>query len=82
MPPQAIEVWAGNHPASLRLLKRIQPQQPSKEKPAYLTGYNVTFHPVNVKILKVIVMPVSKLPLWHKGKGDKGWVFADEIFLN
>jgi hypothetical protein len=82
MPPQTIEVWGGNNLASLRLLKRIQPEQPEKEKPAYLTGYDVTFQPLKVKILRVIVTPVSKLPSWHKGKGTKGWAFADEIFLN
>jgi hypothetical protein len=24
----------------------------------------------------------SKLPPWHRGKGDKGWIFVDEVFLN
>ena len=82
MPPQEIEVWGGNHPASLRLLKRIQPQQPSKEKPGYLTGYDLNFQHTKVKILKVIVMPLSKLPPWHKGNKEKGWTFVDEILLN
>jgi hypothetical protein len=27
-------------------------------------------------------VPVSKLPAWHPGKGDKGWVFTDEVFVN
>ncbi|MEP6947830.1 MAG: chitobiase/beta-hexosaminidase C-terminal domain-containing protein [Ginsengibacter sp.] len=82
MPPQMIEVWGGDNLASLRLLKRIQPEQPLKEKPAYLTGYDATFQPVKMKIFKIIVVPVPKLPSWHKGKGDKGWAFVDEIFLN
>ncbi len=82
MPPQEIEVWGGNSSASLHLLKRIQPQQPSKEKPAYLTGYDISFKTLHFKILKLIVKPVSKLPSWHRGKGDKGWIFSDEIFLN
>ncbi len=83
MPPQQIEVWGGNNKTSLRLLKRINPQQPSKEKPAYLMGYDVNFPPANAKILKIIVTPLPKLPLWHKGKkGDKSWAFVDEIFLN
>jgi len=30
----------------------------------------------------VVVVPVGKLPAWHPGKGDKGWAFVDEIFLN
>ncbi len=82
MPPQMIEVWGGSRPGSLHLLKRLQPEQPTSEKPAYLTGYTAAFKSSPVKILKVIVTPVTKLPPWHKGKGDKGWAFADEIFLN
>ena len=82
MPPQEIEVWGGKDVASLHLLKRLQPQQPTKEKPAYLAGYDVSFKTANIKILKVIAKPVSKLPVWHKGKGDKGWVFVDEVFVN
>jgi uncharacterized membrane protein len=82
MPPQEIEVWGGKNKSSLHLLKQLQPEQPSKEKPAYLTGYDVNFHVADVKILKLILKPVSKLPVWHRGKGDKGWIFVDEVFLN
>ncbi len=32
--------------------------------------------------LKVVATPVERLPKWHKGKGEKGWIFIDEIFLN
>ena len=82
MPPQEIEVWGGKDMASLHLLKRLQPAQPTKEKPPYLIGYDVSFHSSELKILKVIVKPLAKLPSWHKGKADKGWVFVDEIFFN
>jgi hypothetical protein len=82
MPPQEIEVWGGKDKASLHLLKRIQPEQPVKEKPAFLTGYDVNFNPSEIKVLKLILKPVPKLPVWHRGKGDKGWIFVDEVFLN
>ena len=82
MPPQEIEIWGGNNKASLHLLKSLRPEQPSKVAPIYLTGYDVSFHRAEIKIIKVILKPVSKLPVWHKGKGDKGWIFTDEIFLN
>lgn len=82
MPPQEIEVWGGETISSLRLLKRLQPVQPKKEAPLYTTGYDVDFQKSTLKVLKLIVKPVSKLPSWHKGKGDKGWFFTDEVFLN
>lgn len=82
MPPQEIEVWGGKDKASLHLLKRMQPEQPVKEKPAYLTGYDVNFNSSEIKILKLILKPLPKLPVWHRAKGDKGWIFVDEVFLN
>jgi uncharacterized membrane protein len=82
MPPHSIEVWGGDTPATLRLLKRIAPVQPAKEKPGFVQGYDVRFTPAKASVLKVVVKPVAKLPAWHRGKGDKGWVFVDEIFVN
>jgi uncharacterized membrane protein len=82
MPPQQLEVWAGNDLAHLRLVKKINPAQPDKVAPGYLKGYDLSFEPVKEKFIKVVVVPVPKLPLWHRGKGDKGWIFVDEIFLN
>ena len=82
MPPQEIEVWGGKDKSSLHLIKHLQPEQPTKERPPYLQGYDITFHPSDIKILKVILKPVPKLPVWHRGKGDKGWIFVDEVFVN
>jgi hypothetical protein len=82
MPPQEIEVWGGSNISSLRLLKRLHPVQPSKKAPLYTTGYDMDFQKSTVHVLKLIVKPVSKLPAWHPGKGDKGWFFTDEVFLN
>ncbi|MEP7144475.1 MAG: chitobiase/beta-hexosaminidase C-terminal domain-containing protein [Ferruginibacter sp.] len=82
MPPRQVEVWAGNDPGHLRLLKKIIPEQPVKAGPGYMKGYELNFPPVKEKYMKVVVIPVSKLPLWHNGKGDRGWIFVDEIFLN
>lgn len=82
MPPQQLEVWAGKDLTHLRLIKKMNPEQPVKESPAYLKGYELNFAPVMENYIKVVVAPVAKLPLWHKGKKDKGWIFVDEIFVN
>jgi uncharacterized membrane protein/mono/diheme cytochrome c family protein len=82
MPPQQVEVWAGSKPSQLHLVKKIKPAQPQKSEPGYMKGYELTFNPVKEKYLKVVVVPVKKLPEWHRGKGDKAWAFVDEIFLN
>ena len=82
MPPLSIEVWGGASPGSLKLLKRVQPTQPKAEVPLYLTGFECNFNPTAVQCIKIVAVPVGNLPAWHRGKGDKGWLFADEIFVN
>lgn len=82
MPPVSIEVWGGDDAGHLKKLSFITPQQPVKSQPAYSKAFELSFTPVSLKYLKVITVPVSKLPVWHPGKGDKGWVFIDEVFVN
>lgn len=82
MPPLQIEVWAGDDEVHLKLIRKMNPEQPTKDASGYLKGYELTFAPTTAKCMKVAVLPVSKLPQWHRGKGDKGWAFVDEIFLN
>lgn len=82
MPPLSIEVWGGDDPKKLNLLNRTTPEQPIMVKAAYQKGYEVKFNPISIKYIKVIANPVSKLPHWHPGKGEKAWIFTDEIFVN
>ena len=82
MPPVSIEVWGGAGPGALRPLARLVPDTAKAPGSAYLTPYDLSFHPVKVSCIKVVVTPVAKLPEWHGEKGKKGWVFVDEIFVN
>ena len=82
MPAAEIQVWGGSNPKKLVLLKKLNPQQPEKVgMPGYRIGFNCTFETRKVSVLKIVLKPVKKLPPWHPGKGDLGWVFVDEIFL-
>jgi len=82
MPPLSLEVWGGDDPKQLKLIKRIAPPQPAKMQPAYLKAYDLKFKTITARYLKLIVNPVAKLPKWHPGKGQKGWFFADEVIVN
>ena len=82
MPPESVQVWGGDDPKRLRLLGEIRPKQPGKQVPPSMKNFECKFKPVSVKYVKVIAYPVGRLPAWHPGKGDKGWVFVDEILVN
>jgi hypothetical protein len=52
-------------------------------KPADL-GYTVLKIPIVRNLMqnfKVKIYPVKSLPEWHGGKGNKGWVFLDEVWV-
>lgn len=82
MPPRTVEVWGGPTLSSLRLLQRNAPTQPTRIASNARTALQLTFPSTTVRYLKVKATPVSPLPAWHPGKGDKGWVFVDEVFVN
>lgn len=84
LPPAEIEIWGGDDKNKLRLLKKMTPQQPTKDElnTVRIEGINVDIGPSAYKYYKVVAKNVSKLPSWHPGKGDKAWIFIDEIFFN
>jgi hypothetical protein len=82
MPPASIEIWGGNDPSRLKLLGQVKPQQPGKEIPSAKKNFECKFKPVTVKYIRVVAIPVAKLPAWHRGKGDKAWIFMDELLVN
>jgi uncharacterized membrane protein len=81
-PPVKVEIWGGNERSGLHLLGSLQPEQPLKAVPAYLDSYELHFAPTSVRYLRVVALPVDKLPDWHQGKGQNGWIMTDEIFVN
>lgn len=82
MPPVRIEVWGGNDRNRLILLQKHIPEQPVKTATKYLKTFELSFPSQQLKYLKIVAVPVPKLPSWHRGKGDRGWVMADEIGVN
>lgn len=82
MPAQLVEIWGGDDRKNLKLLGRLTPEQPRKIQPAFMKGFECKFNPATVKYIKIIATPVGKLPAWHPGKGDKAWIFIDEVLVN
>ncbi|RPD43167.1 c-type cytochrome domain-containing protein [Chitinophaga barathri] len=81
-PPQRLEIWGGANPDKLTLLKTIHPVMPGKDTPPAYNPLECKFSGKEVSCLKVVAVPVPKLPSWHEGKGKKAWVFVDEVLIN
>ncbi|MEP6682299.1 MAG: FN3 associated domain-containing protein [Parafilimonas sp.] len=81
-PPAQVEVWGGNNRNNLKLLSKINPEQPNEKSGQENLAVKCSFNKTSVSYIKLLVTPVKSLPVWHAGKGEKAWVFVDEIFVN
>lgn len=82
-PPEKIMVWGGMQPNNLSLLATITPEQPTKDMTAAKSlALQCSFKPTQLKYIKFTAYNVKSLPQWHAGKGQKAWVFMDEVFVN
>ena len=81
MPPQKIEVWAGKDSLHLKLVKTFFPEQPTKYEPDRIEAHRLLLNG-EFGCIRLIVSPVKKLPPWHGSKGEKAWIFLDEVFFN
>jgi Fn3 associated len=81
LPPEKIEVWAGKDTLHMSIIATLKPLQPAKYEPDKIEAQIL---PINGSYgcFKVIVYPVKKIPRWHTSKGEKAWIFLDEIFFN
>jgi uncharacterized membrane protein/Leucine-rich repeat (LRR) protein len=82
LPAKELQVWGGNSVSDLTLLKTIMPTQPTFVEQFKTKGFECSFNPKQVRVLKVVGKSVQVLPTWHPGKGDKAWFFVDEVFVN
>ena len=54
----------------------------TEKDPNGLHEHQLTFAPVETRYVRVIVQSEQKIPAWHGGKGNPGFLFVDEITLN
>lgn len=82
-PPVKLEVWGGMESDKLKLLGTQKPTMPTeKESSDGEKLFEVSFQSTPLRYIKVVAVPIAKLPAWHPQKGQKGWVFMDEVLVN
>jgi hypothetical protein len=81
-PPAQVEVWGGTNKNNLKLLSKLNPEQPTEKSGDENLAVKCSFNKTSVSCIKLLLTPVRHLPAWHQGKGEKAWVFIDEVFVN
>jgi hypothetical protein len=49
--------------------------------PSGKTDYQILVNQ-KCRYIQLVITPLSRLPDWHPGKGNAGWVFLDEIIIH
>jgi uncharacterized membrane protein len=81
-PPQEVQVLAGNTTDDLKIIREMQPMQPTGYAPTGVIPLSISLPgDVPYRYYKLIAKPVAKLPTWHNSKGERGWLFVDEVFF-
>jgi uncharacterized membrane protein len=80
MPPETLEVWTGTTDGNLKLYKRMVIEQPTKYEQNEHGSVTISLDKP-ASIIKLVGNPVSKLPAWHYGKGQKGWLMVSEVIF-
>ncbi len=80
-PPAEVEVWGGANAKEIKLIKSLKVNQPKSYRSQSMEALAISLEASTYTYYKVVAKPVNKLPLWHGGKGQKGWFFIDEIFF-
>ena len=81
MPPRKVEVWAGDSLTDLQKVHTANPLQPSQYGPNTVEAVTIPVRQSNFTHYKLVAYPVARLPEWHGGAGDRGWVFSDEVLF-
>lgn len=79
-PPTMAEVWVLEGENWKLVTKEVPRQSEEIEIPRFeALAFDLPKEPFDQ--IRVRLTPISKLPKWHPGAGEKGWVFIDEVLL-
>ena len=81
--PTGYTVWGSTDGTTYTKLKTIKLPKPQPPKnPIEREVYNISFDPVEVKKVKLLVESTLKNPDWHAVPGGNSFIFLDEVVFN
>ena len=79
--PKMVEVWGSKTAgAPMKKLGTVITEDSKMRKDAVKAYANCKFAPQTLRWIEVRAINIGKLPKWHPSKGNKSWIFLDEVF--
>ena len=80
--PRTIEIWAAEEASGEWKLVQERKLSSEQEAPKKLQLASFQFDKaIQSKAIRIRMLNVSKLPEWHSGRGQRGWLFVDELIV-
>jgi len=81
--PQFVDFYISDDGQDYILLEKIKCDvSPKDEKAARKQFVLASTEVHSARYVKVLAKNIGLCPSWHRGAGDKAWLFADEIIIN
>lgn len=80
-PPTKITIKGGKNPKALKTIGSLVPEMPTSPRPNASVPYIVPIKPGPYAYIEIEMLTVKSLPNWHYDKGEKAYVFVDEVFF-
>ena len=82
-PPVAVSVFGSNDKKEFQILssQKISPLNKNRKDQVKSEVIHIPLKGQSYKYYKIEAQNLPRIPDWHPGKGEKGWLFIDEIFF-
>ena len=81
-PPTKITVYAADGDNPMTEIGKLDIPVAPKQDADGVREYTCEFPSVPASKIRVVINTTDKIPDWHGARGEKGWLFVDEISIN
>ncbi|MBI5216084.1 MAG: family 20 glycosylhydrolase [Ignavibacteriae bacterium] len=79
--PQSVEISVSTDSVNFQTVRRTEIPVAKKNEEPSMKEVQQEFPSINVRYVRVNAKNVGLCPDWHIGRGDKAWLFVDEIIV-
>jgi hypothetical protein len=81
--PEKVNYYVSDDGVNFQKIAGITHKIPLNNKDALMNDFKAKLNkPLKTRYLRVEAVNIGICPDWHPGKGEKAWIFADEIVVN
>jgi len=79
--PEYVAFSVSNDGKHFRPVGKVNNTVPEKKQGSILKSFTLRIKPVRARYVRVFAKSIINCPPWHKGHGNKAYIFADEITI-